>query len=186
MHCPNCPVGTMTEPRVCWNCYSKLDNQLDKLQERFNKKELELKELRFHLAEQAERAEQAEKERDKLKQAIIEHHSQKAQDRCILDDDKLYTAAGLPPCDRRVGSKTEMILNCVRFIDRRCEEGGWPSYQDLEREIERLRWENAGLYKAMDLLNRGFESTCDLMSDLKQKARAAIAENEQLKNKPNT
>ena len=42
---------------------------------------------------------------NKLFLAVNEHHDQKADDRCIEDDDKLYAAAGLPPCDRRVGDK---------------------------------------------------------------------------------
>ena len=39
----------------------------------------------------------------RLKLAILDHHDQKADDRCIEDDDRLYAAAGLSPCDRRVG-----------------------------------------------------------------------------------
>lgn len=74
-----------------------------------------------------------------LRGAIVTHHGQKADDRCVEDDDRLYAAAGLPPCDRRVGNKAEMLLNCARFIDRRCEAGGWPTYRELEEENERLR-----------------------------------------------
>ena len=76
---------------------------------------------------------------NKLRAAIAEHHSQKADDRCIEDDDRLYAAAGLPPCDRRVGDKAAMLANCARFIERRCEGGGWPSYRELEAERDRLR-----------------------------------------------
>jgi hypothetical protein len=76
---------------------------------------------------------------DRLRTAITEHHAQKADDRCIEDDDRLYAAAGLPPCDRRVGSKEDMLANCARFIERRCEGGGWPSYRELEVEIDRLK-----------------------------------------------
>lgn len=71
--------------------------------------------------------------------AVEEHHNQKADDRCIEDDDRLYAAAGLPPCDRRVGSKAEMLANCARYIDRRCDEGGWPTYKELEEENKRLK-----------------------------------------------
>lgn len=70
-----------------------------------------------------------------LKEAIAEHHRQKADDRCIEDDDRLYASAGLPPCDRRVGDKDAMLANCARFIDRRCEGGKWPSYAELESEL---------------------------------------------------
>jgi hypothetical protein len=34
-----------------------------------------------------------------------------------------------------------MLANCARFIERRCEGGGWPSYAELETEITRLRAE---------------------------------------------
>ncbi len=74
---------------------------------------------------------------NKLREAIETHHAQKADDRCIEDDDRLYAAAGLPPCDRRVGDKAEMLKNCKRFIDQRCEGGGWPSYAELEAELKR-------------------------------------------------
>lgn len=84
-------------------------------------------------------------ERDALRVAIKTHHSQKADDRCILDDDRLYAAAGLPPCDRRVGDKAAMLKNCERFIERRCESGGWPSYAQLEAERDAARDELAEL-----------------------------------------
>ena len=62
---------------------------------------------------------------DSLREAIETHRSQKADDRCIEDDDRLYEALGDGiKCDRRVGSKEEMLHNCSRFIERRCEGGG--------------------------------------------------------------
>lgn len=70
-----------------------------------------------------------------LRKAIAEHHRQKADDRCIEDDNRLYTAAGLPPCDHRVGDKAAMLANCARFIDRRCEGGAWPTYAELESKL---------------------------------------------------
>lgn len=72
----------------------------------------------------------------KLLDAVKLHHAQKADDRCIEDDDRLYDAAGLPPCDRRVGNKEEMLKNCKRFIERRCESGGWATYQELKDMIQ--------------------------------------------------
>jgi hypothetical protein len=74
-----------------------------------------------------------------LRAAITEHHAQKADDRCVEDDDRLYAAAGLPPCDRRVGDKAAMLENCRRFVERRCEGGGWPTYAELEAEVDALR-----------------------------------------------
>lgn len=90
-------------------------------------------------------------ERDKLLNAIKEHHAQKADDRCIEDDDRLYAAAGLPPCDRRVGCKEDMLMNCARFINQRCESGGpWKSYAELEAENADLRKQVEDLGKALD------------------------------------
>ncbi len=76
-------------------------------------------------------------EAERLRAAIAEHHAQKADDRCVEDDDRLYAAAGLPPCDRRVGDKAAMLHNCERFIDRRCEGGGRPTYAQLEIVLRR-------------------------------------------------
>jgi hypothetical protein len=71
-----------------------------------------------------------------LEDAIRKHRSQKADDRCIEDDDELYAALGDGiKCDRRVGDKMAMLENCARFIERHCEGGGWPTYQALESQI---------------------------------------------------
>lgn len=73
----------------------------------------------------------------KLEDAIRAHRSQLADDRCIEDDDRLYAVLGDGvTCDRRVGSKAEMLSNCARFIERRCESGYWPSYQDLRADLK--------------------------------------------------
>lgn len=75
-----------------------------------------------------------------LEDAIRSHRSQKADDRCIDDDDRLYEALGDGiKCDRRVGCQLDMVKNCVRFIQNRTEGGGWPTYAELEAEIGRLR-----------------------------------------------
>jgi len=88
----------------------------------------------------AQRVAQLVGERDRLRAAIVTHRSQKADDRCIEDDDRLYAVLGDGvPCDRRVGDKLAMLRNCARFIDRRCEGGRWPSYADLEAVSDKLR-----------------------------------------------
>jgi hypothetical protein len=76
---------------------------------------------------------------NRLHTAVVKHHDQKADDRCWMDDDELYAAAGLPPVDRRVGDQEEMLKNCKRFIPLRTEGGGWPSYIQLEKWIIDLR-----------------------------------------------
>jgi hypothetical protein len=85
----------------------------------------------------------------RLRLAVKAHHGQKADDRCVEDDERLYAAAGLPPCDRRVGDKAAMLANCARFIERRCEGGGWPSYAELEAELCRLRADRDRLADAL-------------------------------------
>ena len=77
-----------------------------------------------------------------LKNAIRKHRDQKADDRCVFDDEELYSVLNEPiPCDRRVGSKEEMLKNCKRFIETRCEQGGWKTYQELEQENKELKLE---------------------------------------------
>lgn len=72
----------------------------------------------------------------RLEIAIKDHRAQKADDRCVEDDDALYEALGDGiKCDRKVGDKYMMLANCARFIDRRCEGGGWTSYMELEKEL---------------------------------------------------
>ena len=75
-----------------------------------------------------------------LLEAIRKHRSQKADDRCIEDDDELYAVLhdGIK-CDRRVGDKEAMLENCRRFIERRCEGGGWPTYATLEAQVEKSK-----------------------------------------------
>lgn len=81
-----------------------------------------------------------------LERAIREHRDQKADDRCIEDDDRLYAALGDGiKCDRHVGNRAEMLLNCARFIDQRCEGGVWPSYRELETDRDALAAEVAAL-----------------------------------------
>lgn len=79
-------------------------------------------------------------EYEKLLAAIKAHRDQKADDRCWLDDRQLYALAGLPDgYDPHVGDKFEMVKNCIRFVERRCVEGSWPTYKELEERIQKLQ-----------------------------------------------
>lgn len=74
-----------------------------------------------------------------LEEAIRIHRSQKADDRCIEDDDRLYAVLGDGiKCDRQVGCKEDMLRNCQRFIENRCEGGEWPSYAELEEKLSKV------------------------------------------------
>ena len=74
-----------------------------------------------------------------LRDAVRKHRSQKADDRCIDDDKAIYAALedGIE-ADFHVGDKTEMLLNCARFIEKRCLGGKWPNYADLESVVQGL------------------------------------------------
>lgn len=101
-------------------------------------------------------------ENAKLLAAIKEHHEQKADDRCWMDDAKLYAAAGLdsPPFHIHIGDPDAMLANCKRFIAQRCNAGGpWKSYAELEQQLtaaiadkERAERENANA-KRLDSLH---------------------------------
>lgn len=105
-------------------------------------------------------------------QAVIDHHRQKADDRCVRDHDKLYAAFGLPPADYHVGSKVEMLKNCERFIANECLEGKWKSYAELEAENQRLlalvgelqrqiEGHCARIHAQSELLTKAAGRTCD-------------------------
>lgn len=58
----------------------------------------------------------------------------RADDRCWMDIEKLCGLLDVP-FDPRVGDKSAMLENCRRFIDQKCEGGGWPSYAELEEIV---------------------------------------------------
>lgn len=75
-----------------------------------------------------------------LRTHIREHRDQRADDRCWMDDEKLYEST-LPEkltYDRRVGDPLKMVENCKRFVKTHCEGGHWTSYADLEAFIKGL------------------------------------------------
>lgn len=118
---------------------------------------------------------------DKLSRAIVEHHKQKADDRCWKDDDALYEAAGLPKVDRRVGSREEMLDNCRRFPAQRTEPGGWPTYAELEERNTRQALEIGsirGAYAEIQAKLVGHEETIAAQSarirDLVSEKAAAL------------
>lgn len=75
-----------------------------------------------------------------LENAIRKHRDQIADDRCVFDDEELYEVLGEEiKCDRRVGSKEQMLENCRRFIDNRCEGGHWPTYKQLHDSLLKIK-----------------------------------------------
>lgn len=103
-----------------------------------------------------------------LEDAIKEHRSQKADDRCIEDDDRLYAVLGDGiKCDRSVGSKEEMLKNCARFIERRCEGGVWPTYEEIEKKLEASASLIEGMHQRMISWRAQANETARLLSDLR-------------------
>ncbi len=97
-----------------------------------------------------------------LENAIKNHRSQKADDRCIFDDDVLYETLGDGiKCDRRVGSQCEMLKNCERFIKNRTEEGGWKTYAELEEQNKDLAMDLDLTKELYDLLLVKYNQTKD-------------------------
>lgn len=82
-----------------------------------------------------------------LRAAVRKHRDQRGDDRCWLDDEELYQALpeGYTPPAR--DSAVE-LANCQRFIA--CRQNPATQYVSPEREIERLRVENARLHAAID------------------------------------
>ena len=85
----------------------------------------------------------ADEEVVKLRAAIQTHCSQKADDRCWMDDQQLYAAAGLVG-DNTISDPAAMLENCKRFIACRMAGGDWPTYQQIEAENINLRAQIAG------------------------------------------
>lgn len=78
---------------------------------------------------------------ERLEKAIKDHRSQKLDDRCWLDDQKLYESLGDGiPGDNSAPSMEKMLSNCKRYLERRCNpQEQWKSYQELEKENAELR-----------------------------------------------
>jgi len=94
-------------------------------------------------------------ERDRLLAAIRKHRDYRGDDRCFLDDAELYAALpeGAPPSELLcLDDPLEMLANCRRFIASR-QPGGQP-YVSPQREIERLKAENASLRAEVTTLRK--------------------------------
>jgi len=56
---------------------------------------------------------------EKLRVAINKHRSQRGDDRCYLDDQELYAAAGFEPAVTTLPAKCEFLASCERFWEQR-------------------------------------------------------------------
>lgn len=74
---------------------------------------------------------------EQFRSAIKDHRDQYSDDRCWMDDQKLYRVLGDGDLgDNHIGDKRAMLENCKRFLDQRCAEGGpWATYAELEAAL---------------------------------------------------
>lgn len=78
----------------------------------------------------------------KLEVAIKEHRAQQLDDRCWLDDQKLYAVLEDGDLgDNRTPPMEEMLKNCKRYLETRCQPGPWKTYQQLEAELANAKKE---------------------------------------------
>lgn len=87
----------------------------------------------------SEKLEEKDKRIKELETAIKNHRAQKVDDKCWMDDDVLYSVLndGIK-ADYKVGCQEEMLKNCARYIQKRTEDGEWPTYAELEQKIKEL------------------------------------------------
>lgn len=102
----------------------------------------------------ADTVEQLRSRLKQLEEAIVSHRDQHGDDRCWMDDEALYEAAGVLKADRRVGSKEDMLKNCQRYIEARCEQGKWISYAELEKRYDVALKALTELERQYELLQR--------------------------------
>lgn len=107
-----------------------------------------------------------------LRKAIEEHRDQKADDRCWLDDLKLYAAAGLHVADNTISDPAAMLENCKRFIACRMARGEWATYQELEARIKEL---TEALDREMLEANQSAEKALVLIEEARKERDEALA-----------
>lgn len=79
----------------------------------------------------------------RLETAIKTLRSQKADDLCWMDLNKLFAVLGdgVTGWDYRVGDKAAMLKNCERFVQNVCIDGGpWSTYAELEQALLQYGW----------------------------------------------
>jgi hypothetical protein len=103
-----------------------------------------------HVSRLVDQREAALAEVDRLRSAVREHHDQRGDDRCHLDDRKLYHAVlgeGVDPYASALPPDADMLESCRRYISqRRCPgpQGVLPlpggmTIAQLTAEVDRLR-----------------------------------------------
>lgn len=88
---------------------------------------------------------------DRLKLAIRRHRDERGNDRCRLDDDRLYAELGEPIPDRPLPSKQDFLTECGRFWESRRTPGCVYVAQDTAR----LDWREANPKHSFGLYSDG-------------------------------
>ena len=115
---------------------------------------------------------------DALRGAIREHHDQKGDDRCWLDDQKLYAAAGLEPAETALPARGDFLASCERYWcqRQRPEERTRPPGRTIG-QLEREAVEFARLLRAASLALRSYQhgnSAADLAAEILEKIEVAL------------
>lgn len=103
--------------------------------------ELALEDWRRAFDKAADERMEAKNRYYELYEAIREHRDQHGDDRCWMDDQKLYAVLKDDNLgDNRTPPKEKMLQTCSRYIDSRCQPtADWKSYEELEDDNLRLR-----------------------------------------------
>lgn len=77
----------------------------------------------------------AAQERERaLKDAIRLHRDERGNDRCWLDDDRLYAVLGEGTGDRALPCKSEFLSNCARYWEQRQPAAATPEQAPAREE----------------------------------------------------
>lgn len=101
----------------------------------------------------------------RLQAAIRQHRDQRGDDRCWMDDETLYKVLpeGYVPPERDV---TVELAQCERYLA--CRRNPATVYISPQRRIEELEYLLHGYEKCKMLWNRGMDSICRQMDEMKQ------------------
>ena len=146
---PDCPLGWKLE-RVIAEYLTRNDRELTRWVNQEIREKTECLQRSFVV--EAERRMDAQLKIDALQAAVRRHRDERGDDRCWMDDERLYDEALPEGCgdraDRRLHCPEEMMRHCRQFIASRQPEG--EPYVSPQREIDRLR---AALEKVNEIRN---------------------------------
>lgn len=114
------------------------------------------------LQQRIEQLNSALDEINRLKDAIREHRDQKADDRCWLDDQKLYAVLGEGPAQTALPPREEFLKSCANFYDKRQNPTELPlpcmmTMRELQDTVERCQERIIILDRTLARYREGFD-----------------------------